>query len=452
MKRWVLPFLLGLGVFVLLGLPLRVELDSPRLGTPAVLAPGDTLEIRLATSLPFLAPKLQARLEGPEGTANLALEPGWDGLQRVLRSKLPPLADGGYALRLRGGHQDLHFPQAVFIRAAWPRRFLVVQAADLIPPGNEALLDQFVSEMNLIRPAAVLLTGDLAYTGTEGIYRYVEQALTRIQAPVILIAGNHEREHWHRYLDLFRSTRSTVDLGPLKVLSLDSGHGRDRFTPSQMTWLRGELDHPDGRTPILQTHHPVFPSGKTVRGEAGGSGGILRGYARALVELCAEKRVAMVLGGHWHSDAVFDATGRLRQDTSDFPGTKFVVTTCLGTQLRQVTDWPESYYGYRILDIQDGRIARYTYDLAGTGHPGPIASTPLGKLEVQPGNGTATVVNGLNEAFRGAMVTVEGPAENLRPSAGRLVSSLPSGPGLRRSTVEVDLPPNATVTLRMERP
>jgi hypothetical protein len=101
-------------------------------------------------------------------------------------------------------------------------------------------------------------------------------------------------------------------------------------------------------------------------------------YQKPLVALCVDKKVAAILSGHWHSDAVFDAAGRLRDDTPDFEGPKFIVTTALGNELRRVTRWPHTYYGYRILEFEGGRLVRYTHGSDDQGRPLPIASTPLG--------------------------------------------------------------------------
>jgi hypothetical protein len=260
-------------------------------------------------------------------------------------------------------------------------RLRVVFAADLAPPDRAILLDQFVADMERLRPDLVLLGGDLTYQETDTWYAAVAQRVRWLELkgiPVIVAAGNHERKGWHLFQRHFGfNPTHRVDLGQLAILTLDSGHGRDQLTPSQLLWLEAQLQNLGGRTPLIQLHHPVWPAGAAIRGEAGGSGGSLHGFQKALVALCRTYAVPAVLSGHWHSDAVFDDTGMLRDDTTEFPGTKYIVTTALGGQLRQVTRWPKVYYGYRILDFEQGRLLRYTHDLDGDGRPDPIASTPL---------------------------------------------------------------------------
>ena len=60
--------------------------------------------------------------------------------------------------------------------------------------------------------------------------------------PVVSCPGNHERKAWIQYLRHFGPiTWHRVDFGPFTILSLDSGHGRDQFTPAQFAWFKREL-------------------------------------------------------------------------------------------------------------------------------------------------------------------------------------------------------------------
>jgi hypothetical protein len=53
-KRWILPFALAFAALLVVGLPLRVRLDSPRLGASLVLGPGASGWIECRSSLPWL--------------------------------------------------------------------------------------------------------------------------------------------------------------------------------------------------------------------------------------------------------------------------------------------------------------------------------------------------------------------------------------------------------------
>ena len=352
MRSWILAYTLALASLLAVGWPPRARVDRPRCGLPSAGVEQGQSVLQATTSLPWIMPG--------------DMREAWIG-------KL-----GGKA-SWRGNRLEVRVPAAAPAR---PSRFRLVQVADVAPPGREPLMEQFLKEMAALRPDAVLVTGDLAYAESPEWYDYLQRWITAMEVkgiPVVLVPGNHERKGWPEYLRHFGVTDYTrVDLGPLRILSLDSVHGRDQLTPSQWLWLRAELEDLDGRIPVIQLHHPVFPAGEAIHGEAGGSGGSLKAFQKQLVRLCVEKKVAATLSGHWHSDAVFDSSGRLRDDAADFEGPKFIVTTALGNELRRVTRWPLSYYGYRILDFEGGRLVRYTHGTDGQGRPQPIASTPLG--------------------------------------------------------------------------
>jgi hypothetical protein len=451
MRTWAPILLVACLITVAAGLPLRVRVDRPRLGVPTVLQPGGTLEVHLSTSLPWMAPDLDLSLEGPGGSVPLGpFRRSWHGNVLALTTTLPALADGGYGLRVRTPRQDVHRPGAVFVKAAFPRRYFIVQAGDFPPPGKEDLLPQFIEEMNLIQPVAVLGSGDISYDIRPEWYAFLLQHLSQLEMPFIAAPGNHERKGWAAYLEAFGPGQHRVDVGPLAIFSLDSAHGRDQFTPSEFHWLQRSMHELGDQVPIIQLHHPVFPPGSAVKGEAGGSGGSLQGFQRAFLELCKASRVPLVLSGHWHSDAIFDERGELRDDRPDFPGTHFAVVTALGNELRQVTRWPHKYHGYRVIQFDGGKLLGETYDLGGTGHPSPVASVPLGNLHVATqADGSVNVRNDLNEAFPGAVVTLTHLRSDLQPDHGLLLKVRPQGSGFQYR-VNLPLPAHSNQTVRLE--
>jgi len=380
LTRWFLPYLCGLLTLLAVGLPLRTRLDAPRLGAPAIARAGTRFEVIFATSLPFV----------PWRTATAAVERQWGfrlerGTRRIVghrqegnRHWVTLVDDAPVQDALRPPVDGLeHWAEGTL-----PDRLVIAHAADFPSTGKEAMLERFVDEMAVVKPAALLASGDLAYDSSPTWYAFLLSQFRRLEAmgiPVIACPGNHERAGWSRFLSNFGpKTTHAVDLGPFRVLSLDSAHGRDRLTPSQAQWFREQLDGAGARVPLVQLHHPIFPPGSAIEGDGEKSGGPLFGYRDAFVRLCLERQIPVVLTGHWHQDSVFDATGRFRDDTPDFPGTKFVVTTALGDSVRRVTRWPHRYFGYRLLTFERGRLMRYTHDLPGLPSPAPIASTPLG--------------------------------------------------------------------------
>jgi len=303
----------------------------------------------------------------------------------------------------------------------------VVHIADLPTEGDEARLDQFVLEMQLLAPDLILVTGDYSYVETQPWYDWLRQRLDTIGAPVVAVTGNHEWKDRPLWLRNFGSrNRFRVDLGPLAILGLDTAHGRDALTPSQVLWLEQTLAaaRAEGKTPLLLAHHPVFPAGKDGKGEGHGSGGNLKGFQRRLIQLCRTFDVAAVLSGHWHQDAVFDLDGRFRDDTPDFPGTKFITTTSLGGASRLVTRWPVRHEGWRLLVFDQGRLVSYTHDPEGKGRRMPVWSQTLGRVRVTHAvapDGTwtgASVRNGTDQMLRGLLPLPDGSRRSLEVPPG----------------------------------
>lgn len=263
-------------------------------------------------------------------------------------------------------------------------RVVLVHIADLPPRERAPLMDRFVAEMAVLRPDGVLVGGDLVYDETREAYAWMADHFRRLEAlgiRVVVAPGNHERKGWPEYLRTFGpNAPARADFGRVRVLVLDSAHGRDQFSPSQFRWFRSELQGLGGRTPVVLVHHPLFRAASGIRGEAGGSGGIVHGLRRDFIGLCEEAGVPIVLSGHWHCDGVFDAAGRLRTDGPGFPGTKFVITTALGNELRQVVPGSDLFHGYRVLVFEHGRLVSYTEDGNGDGRPDPVRSRRLGQV------------------------------------------------------------------------
>ena len=321
-----------------------------------------------------MLPRLELFVESARGAQPLTVtRQSRQGREFVLGATLPELPDGAYTLHVRTGRQDLRAAKAVFVRRQWPQRIRLVQVADLPPPGRESLMRRFTELMRGQQPDAVLVTGDINYGGSESNINFVFGQLATLDMPVIMTAGNHERTGWHRYLRVFGARNHRTDLGPLTILSLDSAHGRDQLTASSFRWLEKELERSVGRGLIIQIHHPLFPPGPASNSEAGGTGGYLRGQRRAFLDLCRRFQVAIVLSGHWHQDAVFDAGGNFRTDRTDFPGTKFVVTTALGADARALYANSPVRNGYRWIEFIDGTLSSY-----GTDSRNPVPSTDLG--------------------------------------------------------------------------
>ncbi|HEY5604384.1 MAG TPA: metallophosphoesterase [Gammaproteobacteria bacterium] len=403
-------------------LPAKFDVIAPRLGTPVIIQPGATIAVNIKSSLPFWQPQWRVSLAlGDERVPLEITGVNWNVANRIITATVPQaLAAGSYSLIVSDGGDEIIRPKAVHVVREFPQQVSIVQMADLPTLGRgdgDERLQQIIDEINIINPSLVLMTGDIAYGGTWDQYHRLLAAMEKINAPVIAAPGNHEYEGWAGFLTLLGELYHSVQYGKLQVISLNSGHGRDQMTESQYRWLRRELENLQGRTPLVQLHHPIQKRPE------------LRGYlavhAQDLVQTFKQYNVPIVLSGHWHGDAVYDDTGQDRRDTWEFPGAPYVVTTTAGADLREQYSSSPLHHGYRLIRLDGGKLASYTYDMDGDGLRDATSSIPMGKLRsVMQGDTAMLVENELHESFASARVRIRVPGNkmNLVPDAGRLVN------------------------------
>jgi 3',5'-cyclic-AMP phosphodiesterase len=186
----------------------------------------------------------------------------------------------------------------------------IVAEDDELPHGVDtaALLDLALHaiEDSAIRPAALVLTGDLTDHGRPAQYQrlraIVEPVAVRLGARLVYAAGNHDdraalREH------LLGGSPSTdpfdhvVRVGDLRIVVLDStvpGHPHGELLPEQLRWLRAELADPAPAGTVLALHHPPLPSAAPL---ATAIRPLRRDDLAAAVE---GTDVRLVLAGHTH--------------------------------------------------------------------------------------------------------------------------------------------------------
>jgi hypothetical protein len=402
-------------------LPARFEVLGPRLGVPAIVRSGDALQVSIHTSIPLWRPHWQVWLEhrGKRVAIKDVLHKARFNTATLSFSVPATLNAGSYSLVVSDGSQEQRRPDAIHIVSHFPDAVSIVQLADLPTLGNhdgDRRMQQLVDEINIINPDLVLMTGDVAYGGQWQQYRLLLAAMARINAPVIAAPGNHEYEGWAAYLTLLGTPYHRVSYGKLQIISLNSGHGRDQLTETQYAWLQDVFRHLDGRTPLVQLHHPVQ--------HRAGLHGFVANHVQDMVEMFRASAVPIVLSGHWHGDAVYDETGQDRRDTWNFPGVPYVTTTTAGADLREDYASSPVHHGYRLIRLDHGKLVSYTYDMDGDGRRDATSSIPVGKLHSTQQDATGVkVINDLNEDFDSArvMIKVPGNQKDLRPDQGRLV-------------------------------
>lgn len=451
---------IGLTIFIIGGMfgaaiaPPRFEIQTPRLGQPAVLLPGETLRIRLRTSLPFWHPQWQVKINRHEESLPVSILSEEAGLNAyTLDVKVPQSVKAGrYALSVSVNTVMANtvktWPQSVYIRHQHSRKVSIVQFADLPTLGGDEAGDrqlrQIIDEINIINPDVVLLTGDMAYGGSWDQYQRLIEGLNRLDAPLIAVPGNHEYEGWAAYLALFGSPYHYVDVGDLRIISLNTGHGRDQLTQSQYRWLKQTLMTADSKTIVVQLHHPIFHRADLR--------GYVQGMATEMVALFKQFRVSIVLSGHWHGDAVYDEQGRERPDTWNFSGTPYVVTTTAGADLRKRYSSSVPHHGYRLIRINRGKLESYTYDDDGDGNRDPTSSIALGKISTrQTGQNRIEVTNDLNEHLTDARLKIrmQGKKQDVVTNRGELVGNYRDGEHTVYEVL-VDLPARSTTSIQLQ--
>jgi len=402
--------------------PLRCEIRSPRIGVPAIQKAGSMLSVEIKHSLPYALGAWRFELK-PDFGDSLALTPvskitGFS--QSQFNLQLPSnLARGGYDLNVYYGDSVKTASHSLYVLDHFNRDLKLVQLADLPTLGNakgDGQLIKIIDEINIINPDLVLFTGDVAYGASWGQYRRLYQILQQLQVPLILAPGNHEYYGWAGYLTLFGKPYHAVQYGDYRIISLNSGHGRDQFTYSQIKWLRRQLEGSEQSQRIVQLHHPVHHRADL--------SGYLRGNVRSFVDLIKRHKVSVVLSGHWHGDSLYNEDGEDITDSWRVKGTPYVVTTTAGADFRPTYSNSPLHYGYRLLRYRDAELENFTYDYDGDGVRDAASSIPFNHLNVSKLDAHRfKISNTLNEGFKSALVHVrvdDASATQLCPSVGQV--------------------------------
>ena len=108
-----------------------------------------------------------------------------------------------------------------------------------------------VESVCALRPApdAVLVSGDLAEHAADAEYEAVRELLAPIDAPIYVLAGNHDdRAALRRHFDLpgvdGEPVQYAAELGPLRLVALDTtrpGEDPGALDAERLSWLDSEL-------------------------------------------------------------------------------------------------------------------------------------------------------------------------------------------------------------------
>lgn len=165
-------------------------------------------------------------------------------------------------------------------------------------------------ETSGLRPAAIVITGDLADLGEPDAYErlreQVEPAAERMGSRIIWVMGNHdERPEFSSILmrqePSLAPQDAVYDIDGLRIIALDStvpGYHHGELEQSQLDWLREQLATPAPHGTLLALHHPPIPSPIEIM---------------AILELQEQSRLADVIRG---TDVRGILAGHLHYSTS----------------------------------------------------------------------------------------------------------------------------------------
>ena len=163
--------------------------------------------------------------------------------------------------------------------------------------------------MARLRPApdAVVITGDLVDHGDAQEYAHLRELLDELAVPFYLLVCNHDHRDAlrqafpdHAYLGSAGFVQYAVDLGPLRLLALDTQdppHSGGRLCEQRLRWLELELARSPGKPVVLAMHHPPFLTGIGHMDEIG----LPREDRERLAALVARHpQVERIICGHLH--------------------------------------------------------------------------------------------------------------------------------------------------------
>jgi 3',5'-cyclic AMP phosphodiesterase CpdA len=159
------------------------------------------------------------------------------------------------------------------------------------------------------RPDAVVISGDLTDFGRPAEYASLRAQIAPLEAaglPVYLMPGNHDsREEMrrsfpaHAYLGEGRHVQFAVDVGPLRLLALDTvvpGRSEGALDAERLAWLAAQLDAAADRPVVVAMHHPPF---QTLIGHMDKMG-LLTGAPELEALVASHPNVERVICGHLH--------------------------------------------------------------------------------------------------------------------------------------------------------
>ena len=189
------------------------------------------------------------------------------------------------------------------------------------PTFRADLMRNAVDAMNRLRPDLVMVAGDLTASGYEWEYDEALDWLDRIDAPRVVVPGNHdarnvgyihfERHHEQRFVryrldfdDLRAERLGTTGVTVVGVDSSEPDLDEGRVGREWYPWIREQFDRRDDLNIFLIHHHLVSVPGA-------GRGLNVITDAGDVLPILADIGIDLVLSGHMHVPYFWGLNGML---------------------------------------------------------------------------------------------------------------------------------------------
>src|SRR4051794_28180001 len=219
---------------------------------------------------------------------------------------------------------------------------MLVQLSDfhLGTDGAAGALAEAVQRVRALRnrPAAVLVSGDVAEHGAEEEYALARELLAPLGVPVHLLAGNHDR--------FPERTEYAVRCGELRLVVCDTSiPGRDEGS-LDVAGLEARLAENPQAPAIVAMHHPPVPIGIPFADRIG-----LPPADRAALAALLQRspQVRRVVAGHVHR-TVFTSLGGVPVVTCTSTSRDLQAVLELGGTTMEVTREPPSFLVHTLVE------------------------------------------------------------------------------------------------------
>ena len=125
------------------------------------------------------------------------------------------------------------------------------------------LMNRVISELNELKPDAVVVTGDLTSEGFRQEYKSWVAYADRIEAPIYTVPGNHDSRNvgYVHFEDLIGPRTWSVDVEGVRIVGMDSSEpdqNEGKVGRGHYEWIREQFSRP-ADLKVFAIHHHLLP-------------------------------------------------------------------------------------------------------------------------------------------------------------------------------------------------